>query len=344
MRFRSVLLTCVLFLIFFSVLGFSDDLEVVAVMYGHANEGTWDPAAYQSLLKAQKTVPFKLYLNETTSTQDAEKVIRNWAGRGVNVVYAHSGIYINPVLAVAKQFPKVIFLTEMQLDPETTKQDPQQAKYAMENTPANFFLSGDSPWEGNYMAGYAAALMTKTNKLGILQPFESPGLNRYSNSFYFGAKAAKKDVEVNVIFIGDYIAPAETRDGIISLAQKGCDVILTEMDDNSAILEAANQGIYIIPMYIDKSDVAPKTVLTSVVMDWSTPIGELIKAVAAKKTAEYRKAHYYRSTLVKDGSIYLGKWAPSVPEDVKKKVMNLEEQFKKGTLQVPIEANSIINK
>jgi basic membrane lipoprotein Med (substrate-binding protein (PBP1-ABC) superfamily) len=114
------------------------------------------------------------------------------------------------------------------------------------------------------------------------------------------------------------------------------------MDDNSAILEAANQGVYIIPMYMDKSDVAPDTVLTSVVMDWSVPIQELVKAISTGTTEEYRKEHYYRSTLVRDGSIYLGKWAPSVPEEVKSKVEQLEKQFKTGALEVQIEDKKII--
>jgi len=312
----------------------SKDFTVVAVMYGHANEGTWDPSAYQGLLKAKEKVPFTLHLNEGTTTQDAEKVIRNWAAKGVDVIFAHSDIYIDQVISVANRFPKVHFICETQIDPALLRDDPEQAKYAPENAPPNLVLSGDTPWEGNYMAGYVAAMMSKKGMLGILQPFEGPPLNRYTNCFLFGAQAAKPDIKVKVIYVGDYIAPAETRDGVKSLAEAGCDVIFSQMDDNSAILESAAQRVYCIPMYMDKSDVDPKAVLTSVVMDWSGPLGGAIEASAKGNWAEYRKQWYFRPLSAKDGSIFLGKWGTTVPDDVKKAAADLETKFKSGELTV----------
>lgn len=322
--------------------GEEGEMEVVAVLYGHANEGTWDPSAYQGILKAQKKIGFKLSLNEETSTQDAEKIIRNWASRGVDVIFAHSDIYLDQVINVAKQFKDVYFICETQLDPALHRDDPEVGKYAPDKTPPNLVLSGDTPWEGNYMAGYVSAMMSKSNKLGVLQPFEAPPLNRYTNSYVFGARAAKPDIEVKVVYIGDYIAPAETRDAVNSLAQQGCDVIFSQMDDNAAILESAAQGIYCIPMYMDKSDVDPKTVLTSVVMDWSGPLTGAIEAVANGNFEEYRKEWYFRPLSAKDGSIFLGKWGTDVPADVKKAAKDLENQFKKGTLKVELVSEVII--
>ncbi len=317
-------------------------MEVVAVMYGHANEGTWDPSAYAGLLKAQAKTPFKISLSEGTTTQDVEKVLRNWASRGVSVIFAHSDIYLEQVLTVAKQFPKTTFIGELQLDPALASSGPDIAMYAPDKTPANVVMAGDTPYEGNYMAGYVAAMMSKTNKLGVLQPFEAPPLNRYSNCFYYGAKAAKPSIELQVVFVGDYIAPAETRDAVKSLAKQGCDVIFTEMDDNSAILESAAQGIRIIPMYMDKLEVDPNAVITSVVMDWSAPLSGAIEATAKGKFVEYRKAWYFHPLSVKDGSIYLGKWGNNVPDAVKKAASDLAAKFKSGALTVPLSTERLI--
>jgi basic membrane protein A len=319
------------------------ELEVVAVFYGHANEGTWDPSAFAGLEKAKAKVPFTLSLSEGTTTQDAEKVIRNWASRGVDLIFAHSDIYLDQVVTVAKQFPKVHFVCEMQLDPALKTADPETGKYAPDKTPANLVLAGDTPWEGNFLAGYTAALMSRNNKIGILQPFEAPPLNRYSNCFYFGARAAKPDIEVKVIYIGDYIAPAETRDAVNSLAQQGCDVVFTEMDDNSAILEAVARGIYVIPMYMDKVDVNPGAVLTSVVMDWSGPLTGAIEAVAKGSFPAYRKQWYFRPLSAKEGSIYLGKWGTAVPDSVKQAVADMEKKLKSGAVKVEL-VNEVIIK
>jgi basic membrane protein A and related proteins len=318
------------------------EMEVVAVMYGHANEGTWDPSAFAGLQKAQAKTPFKLSLSEGTSTQDVEKVLRNWASRGVSVIFAHSDIYLEQVLTVAKQFPKTNFIGELQLDPALNPNDPDIGKFAPDKMPPNVVMAGDTPYEGNYMAGYVAAMMSKTNKLGVLQPFEAPPLNRYSNCFYYGAKAAKPNVELQVVFVGDYIAPAETRDAVKSLAKNGCDVIFTEMDDNSAILEAAAQGIRIIPMYMDKLDVDPNAVITSVVMDWAGPLGGAIEATAKGKFADYRAKLYFNPLSVKDGSIYLGKWGNNVPDAVKKAASDLAAKFKSGALKVPLSTERLI--
>lgn len=320
------------------------EMDVVAVMYGHANEGTWDPSAYQSLLKVQETIPFTLSLSEGTTTQDAEKVIRNWASRGVDVIFAHSDIYLEQMVTVAEQFPETTFVGETQLDPADNSSGPEIAIYAPDKTPANVLLAGDTPYEGNYMAGYVAAMMSKTDKLGVLQPFEAPPLNRYSNCFYYGAKAAKPDIDLQIVFVGDYIAPAETRDAVKSLANQGCDVIFTEMDDNSGILEAAAQGIRIIPMYMDKLDVDPDAVITSVVMDWSGPLGGAIEATAKGETAlaEYRKEWYFRPLSVADGGIFLGEWGNNVPDAVKQAASDLEAEFKSGALTVPLSTERLI--
>jgi basic membrane protein A len=314
----------------------SKPMEVVAVLYGHADEGTWDPSAYQGLLKAQKEIPFDLKLAEAVSTQDAEKVIRDWAGKEPALLFAHSDIYTDAILNVAKQFPKVIFLGEAQIDPRTKLDVPEIAKYAPDKTPENFLFTGDTPFEGNYLAGYAAALLTKSGVIGVLQPFEAPPLNRYTNAFYFGAQAAKPSVKVNVVYVGDYIAPAETRDAVESMKQQGADVIFSQMDDNSAILESAAQGILCIPMYMDKQSFDPKTVATSVVMEWYGPLKALIEAISKGEFKAYREQYYFRGLSASDDSVHLGEWGTAVPESVKQAVAAVEAKIKSGEVKVQI--------
>ena len=114
------------------------------------------------------------------------------------------------------------------------------------------------------------------------------------------------------------------------------------MDDNSAILECQAQGIYCITMYIDKSDVAPETVLTSVVFDWSKPLKGSIEAVAKGTMEEYRKENYFRPVQLEDNSLYLGKYAPSVPKSVKDEVKKVQQQILNGAIEVPLVTDEII--
>jgi basic membrane protein A len=320
------------------------ELSMAAVLYGQANEGTWEPAAYTAIQKVQKAIPFTLNLAESTSTQDAEKVIRNWASRGVSIVFAHSNIYMDQVLTVAKQFKNVHFICEVMFNPDSpdNPNDPEFQKLASKNTPANLTVLGDTPYEGNFLAGYVAGLVTKSKKIGILQPFESVGLNLYSNCFYYGVKAANPNVEMKIVYLGDYVAPAETRDAVKSFAQQGCDIVFSELDDNSAILECAAQGIYCIPMYMDKSSVDPKAVLTTVVFDWSDLLQGSVEAVAKGTMAAYRSKNYFRGLTVKDDSIRLGTFAPSVSGEVKAAVEKIKNQLKDGSLTFQLNSNVII--
>lgn len=315
----------------------SAKLTLAAILYGHANEGTWDPAGYKGILSVQEKIPFELSMSEAVSSQDAEKVIRDWAARGTNIVFAHSDTYTDQLITVAANFPNVYFIGEFGIDPAVKASEPDQAKYQKANAPKNLVFLGDTPEEGNYLAGYAAALSSKSGKIGILQPFESGTMNRYTNAFIYGAKAAKPDIQTLVVYVGDYVAPAETRDGIKSMAQQGADVIFTELDDNSSILECAAQKIQCVAMYVDKMDFDPKTVLSSVVQDWSVQLMSAVEAVQKGAWTAFRQANYFQPQTLSNGSVHLGAWGTAATEDVKKAVAGVEAKIISGEIKVPMD-------
>lgn len=308
------------------------EMELAAVLYGVANEGTWEPAAYNAILASQKKLGFKLDLSENTTTQDAEKIIRDWASRGVTVIWAHSSVYQEALTKVAGQFPKVIFITEGGwLTTSPTNPIPEAGP---EKFPANVVMLGDTPGEGNFIAGYVAALASKKGAVGVLQPFESPGLNYYTNTFVQGAKLAKPDIKVSVVMVGDYVAPAETRAAIVSMAQQGFDVIFTELDDNSSILECKAQGILCIPMYLDKHDTDPDAVLTSVVFNWEIPLYDALAAVKDNTFAKYRQANFFRPLALKDNGLYLGAWGTTATDAMKTAAADIKAKIISGEIKV----------
>jgi len=312
-------------------------LTMAAILYGHANEGTWDPAGYKGILAVQGKVPFELSMSEAVSSQDAEKVIRDWAARGTNIVFAHSDTYTDQLITVAANFPNVYFIGEFGIDPAVKASEPDQAKYLKENSPKNLVFLGDTPEEGNYLAGYAAALSSKAGKIGVLQPFESGTMNRYTNAFIYGAKAAKADIQITVVYVGDYLAPAETRDGIKSMAQQGVDVIFTELDDNSSILECAAQKIQCIAMYVDKMELDPATVLTSVVQDWAVQLQGPVEAVKNGTWTAFRQANYFQPQNLANGSVHLGAWGTAATAAVKTAVAAVEAKIISGETKVPMD-------
>jgi basic membrane protein A len=309
-------------------------LTVTAILYGHANEGTWDTTIMDGFKAAQAKVNFDLNLNEATATEDSSKAMTDWAGKGVDLILAHSNSYTDHAIEVAKQFPKVHFIAEAYIDPDSIVGDSQQDKYKQANTPTNLVIAGVTPEPGNYLAGYAAAMMSKSGMVGVLQPFEAAPLNRQSNAFIFGAQAAKPDIKFRVVYMGNYVAPDVTRDAVKSLSQQGADVIFSEMDDNSSILECAANGIYCITTWSDKHSFDPKTVLVSVVSDFSVALTGALTAIQQGSWDAYRASNYFTPQSLANGGTKLGVWGDTVPDNVKTAVAGIEAKFKDGSLKV----------
>jgi len=61
-----------------------------------------------------------------------------------------------------------------------------------------------------------------------------------------------------------------------------------------------------------------------------------IEAAVKGDWKAYRKEHYFRPLSAQDESIHLGKFAPSVPDNIKQEVQGLDKKFKDGSLKVDV--------
>ncbi len=58
--------------------------------------------------------------------------------------------------------------------------------------------------EGAFLAGVAAALMTKSDKIGFVGGMEIPVIERFEAGFVAGVAAVKPDIKVDVQYTGDF--------------------------------------------------------------------------------------------------------------------------------------------
>ncbi|MEN2766388.1 BMP family lipoprotein [Ornithinibacillus xuwenensis] len=79
--------------------------------------------------------------------------------------------------------------------------------------------------QGSFLVGVAAALKTKTNKLGFVGGVDSPLINKFEAGFIAGAKSVNPDIEVEVQYAESFADAAKGKIIATSMYDSGVDVI-----------------------------------------------------------------------------------------------------------------------
>lgn len=139
-----------------------------------------------------------------------EQTVRQVAGSGVSIVIATFPPMIDSIKAVAPEFPDVNFVI---IDARIGEDMP--------NVQELFFFENES----SYLAGIAAGLMTKTNKVGFVGGDDVDVINRYLVGFYEGAHASNDAVTVCWAYAKSFEDPAKGKEIALSLINDGVDVL-----------------------------------------------------------------------------------------------------------------------
>ena len=114
---------------------------------------------------------------------DATRVIRELAKQGNEIIFTTSFGYMEPTLKVAKEFPNVKF--EHITGYKRSK---------------NVATGNIRFYEGRYIQGVVAGLMTKTNKIGYIGAYPIAEVIMGINAFAQGLKSVNKDASISVIW------------------------------------------------------------------------------------------------------------------------------------------------
>jgi simple sugar transport system substrate-binding protein len=161
------------------------------------------------------------FIESVPEGADAERVIRELATSGHNVIFATSFGYMNYMEKVSKAFPKVAFL--------------HATGY---KTGPNLGIYNARFYEGRYVTGVVAGKMTKSNILGYVAAFPNPEVLQGINAFTRGARSVNPKVEVRVIWTSSWFDPGKERDATTALISQNADVI-THHTDSTAVLQTA---------------------------------------------------------------------------------------------------------
>lgn len=248
------------------------------------------------------------FVESVSEGADAERVIREMAASGNDLIFATSFGYMNPVDRVAKQFPNVKFMHATGY-----KDGPNFHNYN-----ARFY-------EARYLTGVIAGEMTDSDVLGYVAAFPIPEVLQGINAFTLGAQSVNPDIEVRVIWVNSWYDPGKEREAALALIAQGADVVTHHTDSTAVVQAAQERGVYAVAYHSDMSKYGQDAHLTAATHHW----GDYYTQAALKAIEEDGMAESIWGG-VSDGFVDLAPINSVVPQPVQDKVADLKQQIKDG--------------
>src|SRR3984885_4625864 len=262
------------------------------------------------------------YVESVPATADAERVIRQLAVAGNQLIFTTSFGYMEPTIRVAKLFPKVMF--------------EHATGY---KTAANVVTYETRFYEGAYLLGVLAGKTTKSNTLGIVGSFPIPEVIRNIDAFALGARSVNPKAVVKVIWVDTWYDPGKERQAAEALIAQGADVLGQNTDSPATVQVAEEKGIYAFGWDSDMAKYGPHAQLTANTENWGPYyIDEVNKALDGSWSGE-RQTRWG----IHEGVVALTPLNPAVPADVARLFESKKQAISAGTLLPfagPIKDNS----
>jgi len=187
--------------------------------------------------------------------------------------------------------------------------------------------------QGSFLAGYLAAKLSKTGVIGFIGGMEVPTIKKFETGYIAGAKYARKDIEVSVIYVGSFTDPASGREAARILHNNGADIIYHAAGSTGIgmIQYAAEKGILAIGVDTDQSSLAPKTVVASMMKRVDIATFEAIKGAM---TGNFVSGIHVLGLAEGGVDLKYNSQCP-VPENLKKEIEEVKANLISGKLFAP---------
>ena len=241
---------------------------------------------------------------------DAERVIRDLARQGNQIIFTPSFGYMEPTLKVAKEFPDVKF-----------------ESITGYKTADNVAAANARYYEGRFLAGIAAGRLTQTGVAGYVAGFPIPEVLQGINAFALGMRSVNPKAEVKVVWLNAWFDPPKERDAAMALFNQNVDVIAFHTGSTAVMAAAQERGKMAVAYHSDMRKVAPDAQIVAVTHQWGDYYTRRVRAVA---NGSWTSGKVWGG--VKDGMIRVGDFGPKVPKAVQQEVLARQKDIASGKL------------
>lgn len=262
-------------------------------------------------------VEYKIFScnNDSTIYLDTIKT----AAENYDVVFLVTGYFFDDELKeVQAMYPDTKYIY---IDGETEQEGAVSVTY-MQN-------------EGAFLAGYLAALISETGKVGFVGGADWPVIHNYEVGFKAGVEYAENSVEVVSRYTNDHFDAALGKTTAKACYDDGCDVIFQAAGPAGlGVLEAAEEnGFLAIGVDTDQGYMQPGHIVSSMLKRVDTSIYDIIEK--CKNGEELESAYVYN---VANGGISLADneyYQELVSEENRNKVDELVAAITNGEVTIP---------
>lgn len=294
----------------------AEPLKIAFAYVGPVGDGGWTYAHDNGRKAVEKEFGDKVvtsFVEKVPESADAERVIRDMAGQGAQLIFGTTFGYMEPMLKVAADLKDVKF--------------EHATGY---KTAANLRTYDSRTYEGAYMAGVVAGKMSKTGTLGVVGSVPIPEVVRNINSFTLGAQSVNPAIKTKVVWVNEWFNPPKETEAATALINGGADVLFQNTDSSAVLQTAEKMGKRAFGWDSDMTAYGPKAHLASAVINWGPyyvkSVGEALEGKWTGGTSAWWG--------VKEGAIDLVSIAADVPDDTKKRIDEVRAGLKDGSFSI----------
>ena len=231
-----------------------DFVPAVVFDMGGKFDKSFNEAAYNGAERFKKETGIAYREFEVTNEAQREQALRNMARRGAQIVVGVGFSQASSMEKVAREFPAVKFAIV-------------DAVVDLPNVQSIVFKEH----EGSFLVGMAAAMASKTGKIGFIGGMDIPLIRKFALGYEEGAKYVNPKIEVFQNMTGTTPAAWNdpTRGGELARSQfdRGADVVYVAAGGTGlGVLQAAkDKGRLAIGVDSNQDHIHPGTILTSMV-------------------------------------------------------------------------------
>ena len=259
------------------------------------------------------------YVEDVPEGADAERVIRDLAQQGHQLIFTPSFGYMEPTLKVAQDFPGVKF-----------------ESITGYKTAPNVAVANARYYEGRYLAGVAAGRMTQTKLAGYVAGFPIPEVLQGINAFTLGMRSVNPQAQVKLIWLNTWFDPVREREAAMTLFNQNVDVVSFHSASNAVMVAAQERGKMAVAYHSDMRGVAPDAQIVAVTHQWG---GYYTQRAQAVLDGSWKSGNVWGG--VKEGMVRVGDFGPQVPKAVRDEVLARQKDIGAGRVH-PFHARTAI--
>jgi basic membrane protein A len=296
---------------------------------GGLGDRSFNAEAWHGLQRARVRLGVEIVVRQSRTVNDYYPYLSQMAASHAALIVAIGSSMATSVDAAAKQYPDQRFAL--------VDARPQSSPGTEVNVPNVANLLFSEPQAG-YLAGALAGLMERKHVSGASHNMvawiggqDIPPVSRYLAGFEAGARHVDPSIKILRDYVGSFDSPSAGRAAAQSQAHAGADIFFqVAAATGAAYLQAAEgRGKFGIGVDTDQTYLGGRTI-TSAIKRVDVAVYDIVRDVQDGKFRSYD--HRYG---VADGGAGLSTPSDVVPASVLRGVKRVEQQIRRGTLNVP---------